>query len=168
MPKITAHKYIVRFDYDRAHCWQFRYATNNDWSKPVNKSFSDSKYGSRKKAFIAAIEYRNKHLKRIGKLSRLHKVGHAKRHRHALNTSGVIGVSRYINYKQSDSYLGWQAYGMYEGKTWRRSFSADKYSDKGAFRAACKERYDRHGRLSIHCKIKYLPCSPGVPWERFK
>lgn len=153
-------KYITRMEYEKIHGWNVRWSPSGEWEVDTrSKLFSDGVYGSKAKALEAAKAFRDKVVskKMLGKRR-------VAVRRHALNTSGVIGV--YYDYRWRDGCesFAWVGNGYKDGKFWRKSFSIKKYTEKGAFLWACRERYKRHGDLHIHCRIKDLPCSPGVPY----
>ena len=49
-------KNIIRMDYKRSHGWWVRFEYR---AHPVSKMFSDSRYGGRRAARVAAIQYRD-------------------------------------------------------------------------------------------------------------
>lgn len=172
MSKITTHKYIVRIDSGSTHCWQFRYADTTEWDSDLqSQSFTDRRYGSKDKAYKAAVNYRNEYLKQLGKLHLLGKKQAKLTGRYngnkRQNTSGIIGVrfTDYIN-RNGHSIVSWDACGCIDYKHWHRSFSINKYGDKTAYLAACKARYDRQGALFLVGNVKDLPWPPGVPWTK--
>ena len=86
--------YIVRFDYNRTHGWLVKIP-----GRP-NKLFSDSKYPD---SLAAARAHRAALM--VGRPVR---GGSRPRTSYARNTSGTVGVSRYIN--RAGRFVGWLAY----------------------------------------------------------
>jgi len=64
-------KYITRIDSNSTHCWWVRI---QEVPKPtyIQKSFSDGQYGGKRKARLAAIEFRDKTLAKMPKQRQLH------------------------------------------------------------------------------------------------
>jgi len=160
------YKYISRVDSGHTHCWYFRFAQREHWPINHNKTFSDGIYGSKAKSLKAAITYRDNYLKACKKLHLLNNNGTCIRHRHASNTSGIIGVHFQINYKKHNEYHFWAASGQVDYKHWRKTFSTNKYEDEQAFHMACEARFKRHGTLAIVAPIRQLPYRPLVPYKR--
>lgn len=56
-------KYISRIDADYTHCWYVR--AGYGFKEATNKTFSDSLYGGKGKALIAAMKWRDKEIKKL-------------------------------------------------------------------------------------------------------
>jgi len=158
--KTKKHKYITRFDYNYTHGWQFRF-----YQPFTSKFFTDSKLGSKSKALRAAILYRNKTLKKLGKLASLNVDSVFEHSRQANNTSGIIGVKLFVDPRYNTSG-SWHAEGIIKGRRWRRTFSIDAYGYTQAFQHACKTRHNQHGTLILTCDVGDLPATPLAPFRK--
>lgn len=110
--KAKKNKYLVRFNYANAKGWQFRYPKNGDWNDCDTQFFSDRRYGGNRKALQAARLYRDRYLQKRGLAHRLmqSRISVAPTRKHALNTSGVIGIKRNKTEKPHGIYYHWTAY----------------------------------------------------------
>ncbi|HED33066.1 MAG TPA: hypothetical protein ENJ08_02460 [Gammaproteobacteria bacterium] len=125
--------------------------------------FSQSKYGSSRKALNAAIEYRDKRLKE-GNGLRLLKAhsNKGKPYRSTItNTSGVIGITLYIS---DTGYSSYNATFTLGNKRQQTSFSISKYGECEAFKMACKVRYKQMGKITV-VYSDAIPCLPDVPYD---
>lgn len=129
--------------------------------------FSDNVHGGKKAALKAAISFRDATLFSLGQQELLSRNGHRQQSKlwQANNASGVIGVHCYRDIRRGREREDWVASGMRSGEAWRRSFSVALYGDCAVFLMACRERYERHGELSIVGYLKDLPCRPTVPFK---
>lgn len=129
---------ISRIDSGSTHGWFVRGYKNN---KTYSKLFSDKKYGGKRKALIAAREFRTE------LVLELEKIRAAKRPRRIVTTdsrnkTGVLGVCRLE--KQGASGQIYASYSV----TWRpkpgiqkcTSFSVRKYGEKKALELAVNLR----------------------------
>src|SRR5687767_1260129 len=85
----SGHKSISRVDHEKKHAygWLVRIAFNNEMHQ---KFFSDLAHGGKRKALKAAIDWRNKTEKKIGKPRTERKVAMPT----TRNKSGVVGIRR--------------------------------------------------------------------------
>lgn len=147
------NKYIER----QLGGWQlclFRHNTDQ-----YTETFNDRKCNGRAKALAKAIERRYNILKKHNKLHLLNANKPAVYNCNKRNTSGVIGLS----IKQSE-YYSWEAHGMFDGVTWSKGFSVNRFGEKEAFQLACEARYKKHGKLTVTCNLKDLLAKPRVPY----
>jgi hypothetical protein len=132
------HRYVVRVDNEksRTHAWKVTIKRKN---KYLHKYFSDNIYGGKKKALDAAISYRNELIKEVsGTDYEIWK----REHKRPVNTSGIVGVARYIcTRKSGNKYPYWQAFWLNaDGKRISRTFSAFLHGEEGAKQLACEAR----------------------------
>jgi len=126
------HKDIARIDQlsKRTHGW---YVRVRFLGKTHSKFFSDRKCGSREKSLQAAVEWRNKTEKKLGKV---------RTNRHMVTVSnsgtGVVGVR--LNDKLNRYEVSWVTLQGKQGKT---SVSITKHGKKDAFKRACAIRHER-------------------------
>ncbi|VAW66434.1 hypothetical protein MNBD_GAMMA11-3458 [hydrothermal vent metagenome] len=174
MPKKLSMKYIYK---------QYHLNTNNEKilnynvrmpvftqgeAQPVSYNrkshfFSQSKYGSAKKALDAAVKYRDSRLKKGNglRLLRAHS-NKGKPYKSTItNTSGVIGVTLYIS---DTGYSSYNATFTLGNKRQQTSFSISKYGECEAFKRACKVRYKQMGKITI-VYDDAIPCLPDVPYD---
>jgi len=128
--------------------------------------FSFRQYGGVRKALDAAILERHIRLYTTGELYALERK--LKRRQRAMRNSstGIIGVEFYID-PRYDDHGQWRAIGSEDGKHHRRSFAVLKHGENGAFRQACKERFDYMGPLQVvggREALAALPCTLRVPY----
>jgi len=135
VPPVTPeekHKDIARIDQlsKRTHGW---YVRVRFLGKTHSKFFSDRKCGSRESSLKAAVEWRNKMEKKLGKV---------RTNRHMVTVSnsgtGVVGVR--LNEKLNRYEVSWVTLLGKQGKT---SVSIAKHGKKEAFKRACAIRQDR-------------------------
>jgi len=161
----NSKKFITRMDFDKTHGWNVRWSTCGIWKKNMqSKLFSDSKYGGKRKALLAAKKFRNAKYKSLGLEELLDKRIKTKVRRHSKNTSGIIGVRRNSYKRDNKIYEEWTAHGCKNYEPWRKAFSIDKYGERGAFILACRTRYKKQGNIQIVCKFNELPFRPNVPY----
>jgi hypothetical protein len=126
------HKDIARIDQlsKRTHGW---YVRVRFLGKTHSKFFSDRKCGNRENSLKAAVEWRNKMEKKLGKV---------RTNRHMVTVSnsgtGVVGVR--LNDKLNRYEVSWVTLQGKQGKT---SVSIAKHGKKEAFKRACAIRQDR-------------------------
>lgn len=155
-------KYITRVKRWYASYWLLRIKA---CGIKHEKTFADQKCGSEDKAFEAIIQYRDEYLRSVDALYLLE--GCPSRHT-TNNTSGIIGVRVATVRRRTLRLDSWQGYGTIEGEPWKRSFEIACHGVKSAFKQACRARYEHNGELAISIPISQLPCSPSVPWKRYK
>jgi hypothetical protein len=117
----------------------YRLAKRKAWlvkQKPFpTRAFSDKKYGGELKAKEAAILYRDKRSPNWK-----HPPVHSK---NSLNTSGKVGVSKYISVNTKD-HLGWIAFWWEDNKQINVRFSFKKYGTDAYKKAKeCREEAER-------------------------
>ena len=168
------NKYITRFDYAHTHGWQVR-VPKNFQKDPVgyhSKLFSDQKHNGKNKARNAAIAYRDNYLLETRQQYLLSGSSprSSTRIRDSKNTSGIIGVRLAMDERELLSGVSitptWVAYGMVDGRSWRKSFSVHKYGVKEAFIKACVVRFTRHGPLSVVGDMRIFPCRLPVDYKK--
>jgi len=136
------HKDIARIDQlsKRTHGW---YVRVRFMGKTHSKFFSDRKCGSRESSLKAAVEWRNKTEKKLGKV---------RTNRHMVTVSnsgtGVVGVR--LNDKLNRYEVSWVTLRGKQGKT---SVSIAKHGKKEAFKRACAIRQERE-RLRLESSGK--------------
>jgi len=161
-------KYINRMDYDGAVGWLVRFPRNHK-KDPRNferKFFADSMFEDRAAAKKAAYIFRDKRLAQTKQLHLLDKKLHrtnnncGEKKSNKRNTSGIMGIER--------NELNWKAFGAINKKTWTKSFSVVEHSERGAFKAACYERFNRHGPLRVSIKVGNFPCQIPVKYVKIR
>ncbi len=136
---------ISRIDSRETHGWFVRVYNE---SVTYSKLFSDRKIGSMRKAYEAAIHFRDELYEAVGKNFPTRRVVRRDRR----NKTGVIGVCRTRKRNASGSYneffsVSWSPeYGSHKC----RMFSIQKYGEEEAFHRACQLR--REVELKIHGK----------------
>ena len=140
---------IVRIDVDKPkqqHCWLVKIVrTGNSF----HRSFSDSKFGGRRRALEAAMKCRDKELKKRPAMTAYEQAIRPR----ATNTSGIVGVRRTKRVvrrgKKTWSYDVWAVTGTPEsgGKTKTRYFSTGTVGVKKAKAAAIAP--GRNGRKAF-------------------
>lgn len=137
----TGYKGISRIDQPSRNTfgWYVRVMFNK---KTRCKFFSDKAHGSRKKALEAAIEYRNKAEKELGR-PRTDRLVSSRSKR---NKSGVMGVNikkqviKTPNGQKEVAKYYIVNWSPWPGKTCRKFVSIEKYGEKGALLKACAIR----------------------------
>lgn len=129
-------------------------------SRKHTKLFADSAYGNKKCAYLEAKKYVKKTLIENGCSHLLAKQSHDSV---PIGKDGVVGVTRRKETNSNKSPY-WRA--SYTGKTGRRyrRFSVNIHGECGAFRSACKARYEAVGVLYIRSGVD-IPCMPEVPYR---
>lgn len=140
MPTPHPHRYIRRIDNERTrtHSWHVAIRSRN---QAVTRHFSDNVYGGKRKALRAAKVFRDEMLAKLrdGAYSAW------LRRKRRNNTSGMVGVARYVNTApasaQYKEYPYWQAFWRdQEGQRHTRTFSVLKYGERNARRLAVAAR----------------------------
>jgi hypothetical protein len=162
-PRTTNHKNITRIDHPtkRTHGYNVRIAWKGE---KHGKFFSDRIYGDRLAALDAAIIWRNKTEKKIGKpRSENQIVGF-----HSRNNTGVVGVRKRTRGSVEVYEATWIIRDE-DGKRKRRTtcYSIARHGEKKAFRLALKARQQgersRWGAPKIR---KDAPIEPTYqPWK---
>ncbi len=125
--------------------------------------FSQTRYGSSKKALEAAIKYRDKRLKEGNGLRLLESHSNkGKPYKSTItNTSGAIGITLFVS---DTGYSSYNATFTLGEKRQQTSFSIAKYGECEAFKRACKVRYKQMGKITI-VYDDTIPCLPDVPYD---
>ncbi|HYD59585.1 MAG TPA: AP2 domain-containing protein [Noviherbaspirillum sp.] len=107
----------------------------------MTRHFSDSVHGGKRKALKAAIAFRDE------MLTKLRDTEYASwlRRKRSNNTSGIVGVARYVNISQASGrrqeYPYWQAFWRdHEGRRHTRTFSVRMYGERKARKLAILAR----------------------------
>ncbi|MFG0290965.1 MAG: pathogenesis-related transcriptional factor and ERF protein [Rhodopirellula sp. JB044] len=132
----TVAKGITRFEMENRSGYMVRISRNGN---RVNKYFSDSKFGGKRKAFVAAKEAYQELLEEMGPPE------NSTRNRlTSRNSTGVVGV--HVAYSQDNRYPGC-AYSAYcaswvteDGRREKASFAWNKYGQDRAFELAVLAR----------------------------
>ena len=123
------------------------------------KHFNFIKYGGVKSALLAAVNFRDYALRKLGRLEALEF-----EKRPDLTTTkskACIGVFRSHTKQKNGRFYNWTARGGQNGKT---HFSINKYGEEQAFILACHYRYEHCGTIIIVNK-KLIPCNPDVSFR---
>jgi len=156
-------KYLSRIDNRNRYMagWQVRIRL--DGEREVSRLFSDGEYGGREPAKTAARDWRDQYLSRQGLTNYLEseqrsRGGYRSR---ADNTSGIIGIQKQSRHETTGTV--WVATYREDGQLKRKAFSESKHGPEGAFKAACRVRYEKTGELLQQDPDPDWPCEPGVP-----
>jgi hypothetical protein len=110
-------------------------------NQAVTRHFSDSVHGGKRKALKAALAFRDE------MLAKLRDADYSTwlRRKRSNNTSGIVGVARYVNVSKSEDhpqeYPYWQAFWRNrEGKRHSRTFSVLTYGERKARQLAIVAR----------------------------
>ena len=137
------HHHVCRIDSDakRYHCWRVQVRCNNHI---VIQSFSDGRYGGKRKALQAALVWRDARLSEIEyerKQRWLRNCTALRRN----NSSGIVGVGRYISRNIVGDMVVERAYWHAtwqdkDGQRHCRKFSVNKLGEERAKALACAVR----------------------------
>lgn len=140
--------YIVRIDSNGWHAWWVRFQ-----ALKLQKSFTDKAYGSKRKALLAAITFRDKALSRYPSVR-------YKRHlyeRNTRNKTGVVGISYRGYWKPKDNggrYWNENYHARWTDpesrKQCHRSFSIKKYGKRGAKQLAIQLRLKMERKIKLY------------------
>jgi len=140
-------RYIYRVDNKYNHNYAVR--IKKDGGHVTQKTFSDSAYGGKEQALIAALRFRDHEAERVG-VALLTGNQRNPQSINARNTSGVIGVCLNTENKKGIIKPFWVAnYRVGPDdcrKTQRVSFSIDAHGYETAFHLAVKARYKGIGK----------------------
>ena len=140
--KSGAMRCIVRIDAEKPknqHCWEVKIIRSGN---SFHQSFSDSKYGGKRAALLAAKKRRDVELKKRPAMTGYDQAMTLK----ATNKSGIAGVRKTVRVvrrgKRKWTYEVWAATGTPRsgGRTNTRYFSINKLGNKGARLAAITQR----------------------------
>jgi hypothetical protein len=130
-PRTVKHKNITRIDHPDKHT--FGYFVRIQWNGERRaKFFSDKAYGDRLAALDAALEWRNKTEKELGKPRTERQVVGKTR-----SSSGVVGVRKR---KEGHTEYYEATWVSTVGKLHRTRFSISKYGEKRALQMARRVR----------------------------
>lgn len=141
--KIDPMRYVIRIDnpVTRTYSWKVQIKRCN---QTLHKYFADNLYGGRRAALKAAKEYRDTLLSQISVPDYAVWRRTFKRPR---NTSGIVGVARYVIRTQkrgvTREYHHWQAFWKdADSKRVTRSFGVSRYGEEVAKERACAARQE--------------------------
>lgn len=151
-------KYIQRLDFNYTHGWQVRLCYKSS-RITHSKMFSDGVYGGKLKALREAKKWRDDLLKRLNLESYLSNPYRPQgpHRRNSKNRSGVIGVHFDCTTRKGNIYYCWIASYQKDKKQTHTHFSINLYGDCGAFKMACKKRFEMSGPLKVY-RDSDLPC----------
>lgn len=123
----------------RYHAWVVQVQRRK---KPTARSFSDRRHGGKRKALAAAIRCRDTLL---AEANQAHYQQWRYHHRRADNTSGIVGVGRYLWRTRFNNSVyeipAWQAYwNDRHGKRHSRWFSVNRHGEARAKALALRAR----------------------------
>lgn len=152
-PKPRRLHHIQRLDIAKfVHAWLVQAKRHGE--TPVRRRFSDSRHGGKRAALLAAIRFRDTVLTE----ARRQRYWLWRRHRlRSDNTSGSIGVARYVSHKtvkeRTYKHTAWQAFwNDADGKRYTREFSVNRYGEDGAKALARRARAEGIRTLREACK----------------
>jgi hypothetical protein len=140
MPSPRPQRYIRRIDNERTytHSWHVSIRCRG---QIITRHFSDNVCGGKRKALKAAIAFRD------ATLTQFRGTDYALwlRRERSNNTSGIVGVGRYVNRSettdQTIEYPYWQAFWRdLEGKRHSRTFSVLQHGERKARKLAIVAR----------------------------
>ncbi len=166
------HKFIVYLNdlRTRSHCYWVRVWPTKGYPEIKQKSFPVLRYGGKRKALAAAIEYRDIMLKKTKQLFRLDESIHTHDPFHITqknNSSGAIGVSFSATHHGAHTYYCWSGYGCKDYKQKRKSFSIHEHGYENAFIKACRARIEIQGLLTV-INVNDMPVSKKYLLSRLK
>ena len=136
--------HILRVDNDKTHtyCWKIKIRRRD---RVIYKYFTDALYGGKAKALKAAKAYRDALMKKISGAD------YAMWRRTKMrpnNTSGVVGVGRYIKSEKTGrsllEYPLWEAYWVdADGKRRSKRFLVHQFGERKAKRLAREIRVEK-------------------------
>jgi 1,2-phenylacetyl-CoA epoxidase PaaB subunit len=139
--KNAKHRYILRVDNDATatHSWKVQIRRRG---RAINKHFTDSRHGGKRKALAAAKDYRDRLVRKVSGAEYAIWKRSIKR---PDNKSGVVGVARFVRCAKSRygtwQYPVWEAFWHdADGKKHGRRFSVIKLGEGQAMRLALKTR----------------------------
>lgn len=133
LPKTTRHKGITRIDYPPKRT--YGYMARVPWQGRMHqKFFSDKKYGDRLGALTAALEWRDRTERELGKPRSEEPVISPT----PTSNTGVLGVSRVISGGKPKMQVTWSE----NGKVRRTSFSIERHGERGALKLARAKRIE--------------------------
>lgn len=151
-PKPRRLHHIRRLDTPKhLHAWVVQAKRHGETS--VRRHFSDSRYGGKQAALLAAIRFRDTVLTEMRRRYWLWR-----RHRpRNNNTSGTIGIGRYVSHKTVKGrvykYAAWQAFwNDVDSKRHLREFSVGRHGEDGAKALARRTRAEGIRALREACK----------------
>ncbi len=152
----TTEKYITETDTN----YRVRIRTNKG---RIVKGYSFGKWGGKDRAFILAVQWRDKTLKKHGLMDRLKYIKSPDLFTSGSKVNPIIGV-----YK---TYIGdrsnWTARVHIDCKEIKRHFAVKKFGNRSAFLEACRVRFKHCGKLIV-INREALPCVPNVPYKFHK
>jgi hypothetical protein len=133
-------KHIYRIDHAKSHTHSW-FVTVQRRGRIYHRHFTDSLYGGKQKALIAAKTYRNGLVASLVPLSRPERCRIRKKN----NRSGVSGVTRIDTREKSRGRIYRRRYWLAQwpiggGKAQMKKFSIKRYGERGAFQRALQAR----------------------------
>ena len=151
MPKVRRLRQIYRIDYPprRDHAWIVQWRHRGQIT--ISRRFSDGRYGGKRQALAAAIQFRDIALPKREALRYEHwRRGRKRSH----NTSGIIGVGRYESLSYNKRYVSvyWLAsWNDLTGKRHQRRFSVKLHGEHRAKALACRAREEAMRTMFVSC-----------------
>ncbi len=137
-------RFITRIDGASGHHYWVRIEYGGE--RLASRVFSDSRHGGTQEAYRAVKAYRDRMVRKYKIPIRIYR-GNGYYVRHARSSSGVCGVSFYVQTKDNGrSYLFWQASYVASGVQHHRRFSVKRHGYVEAFLFACRVRFKATGR----------------------
>ena len=139
MEAMVSLRYIQRIDNHRTRtfCWKVEVKRRNEY---MHKYFTDGMYGGKEAALAAAIAYRDALLQEVSGVDYRLWLREFKRPH---NTSGIVGVGRYVARSGQTEYPYWQAsWRDADGKRRSRTFTVSQYGEDEARERACQTRQE--------------------------
>jgi hypothetical protein len=151
-PKTTRYKGITRIDHPPKKTYGYNVRVR--WKGTTyGKFFSDRKFGDRLAALAAAIEWRDKTEREIGKPRTEHPVVSV----NSRNKTGIIGIRR----RREGNHESFEANWVLNGKVGRTRFSITRHGEKGALKLAMRARM-QHERMRWRSPKTHDTNSPAM------
>lgn len=160
MPKVRRLRQIYRIDYPprRDHAWIVQWRHRGQIT--ISRRFSDGRYGGKRQALAAAIQFRDIALPKREALRYEHwRRGRKRSH----NTSGIIGVGRYecLNHDKRSISVYWLA-------SWNDlTVSVTNGDSRSSFTASAGRRRSPARRARRVCGLYLGGAIDAVPRCRF-
>lgn len=157
---------ISRIDNDSTHCWYVRIKTTEGL---LPASFSDRKYGDKRKALAAAKQWRDDHVPSHSERPALNSWGPLPSLTHARNKTGMARVAIIQKYNSDGEITSiiWEARwrephperekGSLRSIIKTKSFAVKRYGYRAAYLWACKTRAEKLGKKANLKKLTPPP-----------
>lgn len=149
----TSEKYITETDTN----YRVRIRINKG---RLVKCYSFDKWGGKDRAFLLAVQWRDKTLKKYGLTDRLKYIKSPDLFTNGSKINPIIGVYE----TQTSGNFNWTARVKLNGEEIKRHFSVRKFGNRSAFLEACQIRFKTYGKLIVINRAA-LPCMPNVPYK---